>query len=222
MHEFGGAAARKVAEGGLRLYAAVMQRFVPRDDSVPWRRDDRPDSDPDQDAGPPVSLRQRISRSHEKESSDELEQLRSERDEYLDLARRCQADLENLRRRSVRELAQTEQRALARLVLELAPVLDHFELALAGAGDEQPTADVDATSIVRGVMMIYSELTRVIERLGVQTIEPAGDVFDPVLHHAVMARKADDANAGRVVQVVSQGYAVGDHVVRPARVVVAE
>ncbi len=160
-----------------------------------------------------VSLRTRRTNNSEVEMAADLEQTRADRDRFHDLARHAQSQLENYRARTLREISQLEQRTLARFVLEFVPVLDNLELALSHATDGDSTA--------RGVMMIYDEMAQVLRRLGVQSLKPEpGDEFDPHIHEAMSV--VDDSGPSRaIVEVLSQGYCIGDQVLRPARVVVA-
>jgi molecular chaperone GrpE len=141
-----------------------------------------------------------------------LAKAERERDEYLDLAQRTRAELENFRKRAARESAQAGERAKANLVRELLPVLDNLERALASAGEgEQHLAD--------GVRMVHGQLVAALEREGIQSFDPAGDAFDPECHEALSTR--EDGEAGRVLDVVEKGYRLNGIVLRPARVVVS-
>ena len=137
-----------------------------------------------------------------------------ERDEYLDLARRSQADFENYRKRAAREAAAAGERAKSGLVRELLPIVDNLERALASAEDgEQHLAE--------GVRLVHSELIAVLERNGVKQFDPAGDRFDPTEHEALSMRAEDGAAPGVVLDVVEKGYRANGSVLRPARVVVS-
>jgi len=137
-----------------------------------------------------------------------------ERDEYLDLAQRTRAELDNFRKRAAREAAQAGERAKANLVRELLPVVDNLERALASAGEgEQHLAD--------GVRMVHGQLVAALEREGIQSFDPAGDAFDPECHEALSTREHDGAESGVVLDVVEKGYRSGGTVLRPARVVVS-
>ena len=143
---------------------------------------------------------------------DPLQRAERERDEYLDLARRTRAELENFRKRAARESAQAGQRAKANLVRELLPVLDNLERALASAEDgEQHLAE--------GVRMVHGQLVAALEREGILAFVPAGDAFDPERHEALSTR--EDGESGRVLDVVEKGYQLNGTVLRPARVVVS-
>jgi molecular chaperone GrpE len=145
---------------------------------------------------------------------DSLAQAQRERDEYLDLARRAQADFENYRKRAAREAAASGERAKSGLVRELLPVVDNLERALASAQDgEQHLAE--------GVRLVHSALIAVLERNGVEQFDPRGDRFDPGEHEALSMRQQDGAESGVVLDVVEKGYRSNGSILRPARVVVS-
>ena len=146
------------------------------------------------------------------DSDDPLATAQRERDEYLDLARRAQADFENYRKRAAREAAAAGERARSGLVRELLPIVDNLERALASAEEgEQHLAE--------GVRLVHAELIAVLERNGVEQFDPAGDKFDPTEHEALSVRA--DGEPGVVVDVVEKGYRANGTVLRPARVVVS-
>jgi molecular chaperone GrpE len=150
----------------------------------------------------------------EVEAEDPHARLERERDEYLDLARRSQADFENYRKRAAKEAAAAGQRAKSGLVRELLPVVDNLERALASANEgEQHLAE--------GVRLVHSELIAVLERNGVEQFDPRGERFDPGEHEALSMRSEDGAESGTVLDVVEKGYRVNGTVLRPARVVVS-
>jgi molecular chaperone GrpE len=147
-------------------------------------------------------------------AEDPLARAQRERDEYLDLARRAQADFENYRKRAAREAAASGQRAKSGLVRELLPVVDNLERALASAQEgEQHLAE--------GVRLVHSALIAVLERNGVQQFDPRGDRFDPGEHEALSMREQDGAESGLVLDVVEKGYRDNGSILRPARVVVS-
>jgi len=145
---------------------------------------------------------------------DPLALARRERDEYLDLARRAQADFENYRKRAAKEAALAGQRAKSGLVRELLPVVDNLERALASAGD-------DEQHLAEGVRLVHSELIAVLERNGVEQFDPRGERFDPGEHEALSMRSEDGAESGTVLDVVEKGYRANGGILRPARVVVS-
>ena len=137
-----------------------------------------------------------------------------QRDEYLAIAQRLQADFDNYRRRAARDVSAAGARARTGLLRELLPVVDNLERALASAG----AAD---EGLVGGVGLVHADLLGLLRRSGVQAVEPQGERFDPNVHEAISTAPADGVGAGVVVEVVEKGYTLGDTVIRPARVVVS-
>ena len=152
------------------------------------------------------------------DTTDPLATVQRERDEYLDLARRTQADFENYRKRAARESAASGERAKSGLVRELLPVVDNLERALA-SHDAEPAHPEQ--HLAEGVRLVHSALIAVLERNGVVPFDPSGDRFDPGEHEALSMREQDGAQAGLVIDVVEKGYRANGSILRPARVVVS-
>jgi molecular chaperone GrpE len=149
--------------------------------------------------------------------ADDLEALRAraaERDDYLALAQRAQADFENYRRRMARESAQAMDRGASRLAKELLPALDHLELAL-------KAAEAEGGELFKGVRMVQDEMLGALSRVGIEPFSPTGEPFDPNEHEAMVQRPAEGFEPGTVAEVYQQGYRLNGVILRPARVVVA-
>jgi molecular chaperone GrpE len=146
---------------------------------------------------------------------DELVRTAAERDEYLALAQRTQADFENYRKRIARESTSAKARGAMLLAKELLPALDNLDRALEAAATDDPLLD--------GVRLVRSELSAALARTGIESFSPRGEVFDPAVHEAVATseQSADGAASGTVVEVYQPGYRLGETIIRPARVVVA-
>ena len=144
---------------------------------------------------------------------DPLAEAEAKRDEYLELARRTQADFENYRKRTAKDLAAAGTRAKLGLVRDLLPVVDNLERALESADSQDGLAE--------GVRLVLTDLQGVLAREGVKAVEPAGERFDPTVHEALSTRPEDGADPGVVLDVVQKGYRMNDTVIRPARVVVS-
>ncbi len=145
---------------------------------------------------------------------DELAQVVAQRDEYLALAQRVQADFDNYRKRALRDQERLVAHAHERLVRDLLPVLDDLERALEAAERHEEAALVD------GVRLVERSLRSALEKEGLSEIATDGP-FDPHVHEAMLSRSDEGAEPGSVLEVVQRGYRVGDRVVRPARVIVA-
>jgi molecular chaperone GrpE len=146
---------------------------------------------------------------------DPLATVTAERDAYLDLAQRVQADFENYRKRAAREQEGLVAHAHERLVRELLPVLDDLERALEAAERHEEA------QLVEGVKLVEKSLRAALAKEGLTEIDTDGP-FDPHVHEALLTQSSDGAEPGSVLEVVRRGYRVGDRVVRPARVIVAE
>jgi molecular chaperone GrpE len=144
-----------------------------------------------------------------------LAQAVEQRDEYLRDLQRLAADFDNYRKRAARDQDALVARAHERLVKELLPILDDLERALDAAEVH------DEATVVDGVRLVQRALETALEREGLAVIETDGQ-FDPHVHEALLAQPGDGAEPGSVLQVVQKGYRLGDRVLRPARVVVAE
>ncbi|MDK2971178.1 MAG: molecular chaperone GrpE [Candidatus Sumerlaeota bacterium] len=149
-----------------------------------------------------------------------LEQLKAEkqaaekeREELKEQVLRGRADLENQRRRHLKEKDELRKYATEDLLHSIVPALDHFGLALQSL---ESATDVD--SVRQGVVMIHRELMGVLASNGLQVIDPMGETFDPALHEAVatecFAEKAD----GEIVEVLRPGWRLKERVLRPAMV----
>ncbi len=144
-----------------------------------------------------------------------LADAETKRDEYLADLQRVAAEFENYRKRAARDQEHMVAHAHERLVRELLPVLDDLERALQAAERHEDAALVD------GVKLVEQALRKALEKEGLTEIETAGP-FDPHVHEAMLAQPGEGAEPGSVLEVVQRGYRIGDKVVRPARVIVAE
>ena len=145
----------------------------------------------------------------------ELEQVTRERDEYLDSLQRLKAEFDNYRKRAAREQTELISRAAERLVKELLPVLDDLERAL-DAVEEHEEAELE-----EGVRLVHRALSDALAKEGLAEI-PTDGKFDPHVHDALLTQPDDDRESGDVLDVLQKGYRLGDKVLRPARVIVAE
>ena len=144
---------------------------------------------------------------------DELQAKAAERDEFLSLAQRTQADFENFRKRAAREQQAAERRGVSRVVRELLPALDNLERALGAANADDQLAE--------GIRLVQAELHAALARVGIENFSPAGEQFDPTIHEAMATQPVEGTESGIVVEVYQQGYRFDGEVIRPAKVIVA-
>ena len=163
----------------------------------------------------------------EHDIEDLVAQAQAERDEYLALAQRTKADFENYRRRMTAETAAASSRGRLEVVPGLIETLDNLERVLDSEGITSADAldggfPDDAPVSLQGVIVAYRDVHSTLRQIDVEAYHPAGESFDPNLHEALQAIPADDGRSGLVVEVMQRGYRSGDHVIRPARVVVSQ
>ena len=148
------------------------------------------------------------------EEVDELVTVQKERDELVDTLQRVKAEFDNFRKRSAREHESLVTRAGERLVKELLPVLDDLGRALEAAEQHEEA------KLEEGVRLVHRQLVDVLTKEGLEEI-PTDGAFDPHVHEALLSQPSD-AESGTVIEVLQRGYRLGDRVLRPARVIVAE
>jgi molecular chaperone GrpE len=152
-----------------------------------------------------------------KTPEDALAAAKAEAAANYDKFMRTAADLENFRRRSVREKEELRLFAASRVLEDLLPALDNLGLALTAA--KQPGADVK--SLTGGVDMVLSQLKAALASHGMKEINPAGGKFDANLHEAISAQPSADVPEGNVLSVVRTGFSLNGRLLRPASVVVS-
>jgi molecular chaperone GrpE len=153
----------------------------------------------------------------------DIDALRTEaeakRDEYLELARRTQADFENYRKRMAAEVQASALRGRAQIARDVVPVLDDLERALASAGLDPEGDSEDA--LAHGVLLVFRNLRETLKKVGVEAVDPKGEKFDPNEHEALTAMPVEGVDSGVVVEVMQKGYRRDGQLIRPARVVVS-
>jgi len=148
--------------------------------------------------------------------SEELEQIRRERDDYYERLLRVTAEFDNFRKRTERERRETWDRAAASILEELLPIVDDFERALGADGGAEPSAYRE------GIAIIHRQLMDLLARRGVKPIDAVGQDFDPRFHQAVAHEPALGRREGEVLEELRRGYMHGDRLLRPSMVKVAK
>lgn len=148
-----------------------------------------------------------------------LADAEAKKDEYLELARRTQADFENYRKRMAAEVQAAGLRGKAQVLADVVPVLDDLERALAAAGLD-PEGDSE-DGLAHGVLLVFRGLRETLRKNGIEQIDPTGQKFDPTEHEALSTLAVEGTEAGLVVEVMQKGYRFEQQLIRPARVVVS-
>ncbi|HEX4751605.1 MAG TPA: nucleotide exchange factor GrpE [Solirubrobacterales bacterium] len=148
-----------------------------------------------------------------------LADAEAKRDEYLEIARRAQADFENYRKRMAAEVQSAALRGKAEIARGVVPVLDDLERALQAAGLDPEGDSEDA--LAHGVLLVFRNLRESLGRNGIEVVDPKGEKFDPNFAEALSTVQVEGTEAGVVVEVMQKGYRFEGQLIRPAMVVVA-
>jgi molecular chaperone GrpE len=136
---------------------------------------------------------------------------------------RALADMENLRKRTEREVADARLYGIAGFARDILGVADNFRRALESIGPElRNSEEAGVTALIEGVELTERDLARALEKNGIRKIEPMGEKFDPNLHQAMYEVPDPSVPSGTVVQVIQPGYVIGERILRPAMVAVSK
>jgi molecular chaperone GrpE len=154
---------------------------------------------------------------------DPMAVLAREAAEMKDRLLRTLAEMENLRRRTEREVADARAYGVTSFARDILAVADNMERAMKALDDEiRDKADAGVKALLDGVELTERELIKVMEKHGVKKLEPHGQKFDPNLHQAMFELPDPSVPAGTIVQVMQPGYTIGERVLRPALVGIAK
>ena len=143
-----------------------------------------------------------------------LEAAEAQAAEHKDLYMRALAELDNVRKRAVRDIEQAHKYALERFANDLLPVKDGLELGL--------SSEANAEALRAGTESTLKLFNKALENARIQEISPHGEVFNPELHEAMIAQPSAEHVANTVIQVIQKGYQLNGRLLRPARVIVAK
>lgn len=156
----------------------------------------------------------------EAQVADEIEKLKAEAAENWSKYLRAVAEIDNLRKRSARDVENARKYGVEGLVTAILPVRDSLEAALKLAGEDQ-RENVDVETLLEGDRATLRLLDQALEAAGIVEIEPEGEPFDPARHEAMSMLPSPTAEPNSVITVVQKGYELHGRLVRPARVIVA-
>jgi molecular chaperone GrpE len=155
--------------------------------------------------------------------ADPMAALAKEAADLKDRLLRTLAEMENLRRRTEREVADARTYAVTNFARDVLGVADNMERAMQALDDEiREKADAGVKALLDGVELTERELMKVMEKHGIKRLDPKGEKFDPNFHQAMFEMPDPTVPSGMVAQVVQPGYKIGDRVLRPALVGVSK
>ena len=171
-------------------------------------------------------IKENIEEDREKEKNKEedidvlhiqLAKLQDESTAALDKAVRAQAEMENLRKRTARDVENAHKYGLEKFVQELLPVIDSLELGLSTSVDIE-----NAEDLRKGMDLTLEIFKTVIEKFGVVIVNPETEKFDPEFHEAISMQETKNVKSGEIVAVMQKGYSLNGRLIRPAMVIVAK
>ena len=155
--------------------------------------------------------------SIESKDSNNIDDLEKQAAENWDKVLRLQAEIDNLRKRTIKDIENTNKSSIERVVREILPVLDSFEL---GSLVDTSTKE-GVETFIEGQNATFKLLQSVLEKFSIETLNPENMKYDAELHEVISMQESDQIEPGYIVQVVQKGYRINQRLLRPARVIVA-
>lgn len=153
----------------------------------------------------------------EDEAPDTAENSEAEVAKLREALLRAHAEMDNVQKRSAREIEKSRRFALERFAKDLVPVIDSLDQALANDSAEPEPEEARPD----GLRLVYRQLVDVLERHGLEVLDPAGQPFDPSWHEAMTMQPSGEVEPNTVLQVLQKGFRLHDRLLRPARVIVS-
>ena len=147
----------------------------------------------------------------------QLADAQAKADDNWDQLMRTKAEMENIRRRSEKELSNARKYALEKFAQELLPVIDSMEMGLAAAQDE----NADVRKLREGTEMTLKMFETAIDKFGIKSVHPHGEEFNPEHHQAMTMLDSQEHEPNMIIDVMQKGYLLNERLVRPAMVVVS-
>lgn len=158
-----------------------------------------------------------LPQDHVPDLQTKLEEALAKSDEYFDQLVRAKAELDNVRKRSQRELENAHKYAIEKFINELLPVIDSMEL-----GQQATQSATDVNTLKEGVDMTLNMFFQLLEKFDIESLNPVGDHFDPQFHQAMSIQESAEAAPNSVLAVMQKGYLLSGRLLRPAMVVVSK
>ena len=187
----------------------TTEHNVETDDSTvnePRQEDDQPQVEPNES---------NIDETGGKELDQQLEDAQQQAADYHDKMLRMQAEMENLRKRTERDVSNAHKYALEKFAYELLQVKDSLELGLSAE-------DIDVAKLQEGTELTLKMLSNVFEKFSIEELSPVGETFNPNLHEAMTMQESTEHEPNTVLTVVQKGYTLNGRLVRPAMVIVSK
>lgn len=166
------------------------------------------------------SSEESLSENNEKDllsKDNELLQLKQQVDDHWDKVLRLQAELENLRKRTLKDIESASRGSIERVFQEILPIMDSFEL-----GMKVDTSNKEGIeTFIEGQTATYKQFQSVLDKFLIETINPENMKFDAELHEVMTMQESDEVDSGYIIEVIQKGYRLKNRLLRPARVIVS-
>jgi len=166
------------------------------------------------------SSEESLSENNEKDllsKDNELLQLKQQADDHWDKVLRLQAELENLRKRTLKDIESASRGSIERVFQEILPIMDSFEL-----GMKVDTSNKEGIeTFIEGQTATYKQFQSVLDKFLIETINPENMKFDAELHEVMTMQESDEVDSGYIIEVIQKGYRLKNRLLRPARVIVS-
>lgn len=147
----------------------------------------------------------------------ELSELKQQADDHWDKVLRLQAELENLRKRTLKDIESASRGSIERVFQEILPIMDSFEL-----GMKVDTSNKEGIeTFIEGQTATYKQFQSVLDKFLIETINPENMKFDAELHEVMTIQESDEVESGYIIEVIQRGYRLKNRLLRPARVIVS-
>lgn len=147
----------------------------------------------------------------------ELSELKQQADDHWDKVLRLQAELENLRKRTLKDIESASRGSIERVFQEILPIMDSFEL-----GMKVDTSNKEGIeTFIEGQTATYKQFQSVLDKFLIETINPENMKFDAELHEVMTIQESDEVESGYIIEVIQKGYRLKNRLLRPARVIVS-
>jgi len=195
-----------------RKQAKIQNEVILEEGDLPEEKNGVADSL--EDDSPEIKLDLSSEQIAELQSS--LDEYKAKSAEYLDGWQRARAELSNYRKRVERDRIQNRKNIAGDILKSYLPAIDDLERAL-----KNRPQDESGALWAEGVELIYRKMLNVLEAEGVTPMDPAGEIFNPNLHEAIMQSESDEHESDHIIEVLQRGYMIGERVLRPAMVRIA-
>ncbi len=178
---------------------------------------DNPDDSDTQESPENITAESEVEKKTQENLTKKVQEAYSKNEDFQNKYIRVLADLENLKRRQIKEREEAVQRTRSQIIGDLLPSLDAFQMGMQEVEKEESTKN-----IFIGISMAFKQMENILGEYGLEVINPLGVEFDPKLHEALSYKPSEEIEEGLVIQTIRTGYKIKDKLLRPASVIISQ